>query len=415
MGQGSIVTVVWRVGLLGAALLAALLGVSACSSPAVEESDAATRIVVEPITPVRAPEHLRVAAGDTLESVCRRLADRDWLPWRDALMSEIDPRRLRPGTGFDGFRGAGGVLEELHVSLDLRTRLVLRRDGDGIEVSRDERPLVRELVRLEGTVSSSLFEAVDRAGGNPELAVSLAQVFQWDVDFLRDLRQGDRFVVVVDQELVDGAHYRWGTVFAARFVNRDRTLDAVVYPDAGGRLGYYDPEGRPLRKQFLRSPLKFSRVTSRFSMNRFHPVLKRSMPHYGVDYGAPVGTPVMVTSDGVVSFAGTSGGAGRMVTVRHPNGYETSYLHLSRFASGMRPGRRVAQGEVIGFVGSTGLSTGPHLDYRVKHQGRWVNPMTISSPPTAPLEGEYLGRYLGHALAVVVLLAGDEPPTGARC
>jgi len=136
-----------------------------------------------------------------------------------------------------------------------------------------------------------------KAGAGPELAVRMAQIYQWDIDFLRDLRQGDRFVVVVDRRTVEGEFYEWGTIFAARFVNGKRTLDAVVYPDDNGRLGYYDIQGLPLRKQFLRSPLKFSRVTSRFSMSRFHPVLKRRMPHYGVDYGAPVGTPVVRVVD----------------------------------------------------------------------------------------------------------------------
>jgi murein DD-endopeptidase MepM/ murein hydrolase activator NlpD len=271
------------------------------------------------------------------------------------------------------------------------------------------------VLRLDGVVTSSLFEAVDAAGGLPELAVSLAQVFQWDIDFFRDLRGGDSFVAVVDRQTVDDEFYRYGTLFAARFVNGGRTLEAVAYPDKTGRLGYYDLEGRPLRKQFLRSPLKFSRITSRFSMSRFHPVLKRRMPHYGIDYGAPVGTPVHATADGKVTHCGAKGGAGRMVSIRHPNGYETHYLHLSRYPKGIRPGVRVVQGQVVGYVGSTGLSTGPHLDYRVKQNGRWVNPLTITSPPAEPLEESRLHRFLAHALAVLELLEGRGPPAGARC
>jgi murein DD-endopeptidase MepM/ murein hydrolase activator NlpD len=149
-------------------------------------------------------------------------------------------------------------------------------------------------------------------------------------------------------------------------------------------------------------------------MSRFHPVLKRRMPHYGIDYGAPVGTPVHVTADGRVSHVGSKGGAGRMVTVRHPNGYETSYLHLSRYAQGIRKGVHVSQGQVIGFVGSTGLSTGPHLDYRVQQNGRWVNPLSITSPPAEPLDEGRLQRYLAHAIAVLELLEGNDPPVGAR-
>jgi murein DD-endopeptidase MepM/ murein hydrolase activator NlpD len=242
----------------------------------------------------------------------------------------------------------------------------------------------------------------------------MAQIYQWDIDFLRDLRQGDRFVVLVDQQMIEEEFYGWGTIFAARFVNRERVLDAVIYPDEEGRLGYYDLEGHPLRKQFLRSPLKFSRITSRFSMSRFHPVLKRRMPHYGVDYGAPVGTPVLCTADGTVTLAGQNGGGGRMVRVRHANGFETNYLHLSRYGNGVRRGKRVAQGQVIGYVGSSGLSTGPHLDYRVKQNGRWINPLSISSPPVKPLQESRLHRYLSHALAVLSLIEGEPPPIGAR-
>jgi len=149
-------------------------------------------------------------------------------------------------------------------------------------------------------------------------------------------------------------------------------------------------------------------------MNRFHPVLKKRMPHYGVDYGAPVGTPVHVTADGVVTLAGRNGGAGNMVRVRHPNGYETNYLHLSRFGRGIRKGVRVTQGQVIGYVGSTGYSTGPHLDYRVRHNGRWVNPLSISSPPVEPLREDRRQRFLWHALSILELLEGREAPAGAK-
>ena len=271
------------------------------------------------------------------------------------------------------------------------------------------------MVRIEGTIESSLFGAMQTAGGGPELAVRMAQIYQWDIDFLRDLRKDDSFVVVADRQTIDGEFFGWGTIFVARFVNGSRTLDAVAYPDDAGRLGYYDLEGHPLRKQFLRSPLKFSRVTSRFSMNRYHPVLKRRMPHYGVDYGAPTGTPVLATADGTVTLAGRNGGGGNMVTVRHTNGYETNYLHLSKFGKGVHKGTRVSQGQVIGYVGSTGLSTGPHLDYRVKLNGRWINPLSISSPPVKPLAEERLQRYLAHALAILSLIEGRTPPVGARC
>lgn len=391
-----------------------ILSAASCGG---ENSTAAT---IEPVdvarlTAFHPPVRTVVVSGDTIESVCQRLAGEDWTQWRDAVVSEMDPRRLFPGTEFRGICSPSGTLERLEIMIDRRNELHFAAGPDGIVVSRIERPIESDVVRLEGVIESSLFGAVEQAGGGPELAVRMAEVYQWDVDFLRDLRKGDTFVVVAERQMIEGDFYGWGTLYAARFVNGDRTLNAVAYPDDEGRLGYYDLEGRPLRKQFLRSPLKFSRVTSRFSMSRFHPVLRRRMPHYGVDYGAPVGTPVLVTADGTVTFAGRKGGGGNMVTVRHTNGYQTNYLHLSRYGKGIRRGARVSQGQVIGYVGSTGLSTGPHLDYRVTLNGKWINPLRISSPPVKPLSEERLQRFLSHALAVLSLIENEPPPVGARC
>ena len=399
----------WAIGLVMTAPMAVGCGGGTSDAAATEP------VVVHPIAQFHPPVRAFVFSGDTIESMSRRLARRDWVVWRDVLVEEIDPKRLIPGTEFRGVLSPGGRLETLQVIFDRRNEVHLIAGPDGIIAERIERPLISEVVRLEGVVESSLFGAVEAAGGGAELAVRMAQIYQWDIDFLRDLRKGDRFVVVADRQSVEGEFFGWGTIFAARFVNGKRTLDAVVYPDDNGRLGYYDLNGHPLRKQFLRSPLKFSRVTSRFSMSRYHPVLKRRMPHYGVDYGAPVGTPVHATADGTVTRVGRNGGGGNMVTVRHTNGYETNYLHLSRYGKGVRRGVRVSQGQVIGYVGSTGLSTGPHLDYRVKLNGRWINPLTISSPPVKPLAEERLQRYLAHALAVLTLIDGGPPPVGARC
>ena len=402
----------WLIGLTLVALILAVMMLVAGQPTAATTLD---RLTVDPLTAYHPPFQTFVASGDTIESVCRRLAGDDWVVWRDVLVDEIDPKRLFPGTEFRGTLTPSGTLERLEVVFDSRNEVHLEASVQGILVARVERPIVSEVLRLEGEVESSLFGAMDSAGGDPELAVQIAQIYQWDIDFLRDIRKGDTFVVVADRQTVDGEFYGWGTVFATRFINDGRTLDAVVYPDDSGRLGYYDLEGQPLRKQFLRSPLKFSRVTSRFSMSRFHPVLRRRMPHYGVDYGAPTGTPVHVTADGTVTLAARNGGGGNMVTVRHTNGYVTNYLHLSRYGKGVRRGTRVSQGQVIGYVGSTGLSTGPHLDYRVTLNGKWINPLAISSPAVKPLSEDRLQRFLAHALAVLSLIIDEPPPVGARC
>ena len=242
------------------------------------------------------------------------------------------------------------------------------------------------------------------AGAPGMLAYRLGDVLQWDLDFTRDLRVGDAFKIVFERVVIEGRSERIGNVLAVSYTNRGELIEAFRFED----LGYYDADGRPLRKQFLRSPLAFSRVTSRFSSRRFHPVLKVHRPHYGVDYGAPVGTPVRVTANGTVVSAGWSKGGGNVVKVRHPNGFVTSYLHLSKFASIAKRGGRVTQGQVVGFVGSTGLATGPHLDYRVQQSGRYLDPLSLKSEPAPPLGADDLVRFELELQELRSLLAGDR-------
>ncbi len=373
------------------------------------------RIDVNPLEAFHPTVTATVQPGDTLESMARRLAGRDWPRWRTALSEEIDARALLPGTLFSGRLSPSDRLESLVVTLDLRTEVHLETEGGTVLATKVERPIHSEIVRFEGVIESSLFGAIDTIGASPELAVRMADIFQWDIDFLRDIRRGDQFVALVEERRVDGEFFGYGTLYGARFVNNGKELNCFAFADANGAVGYYDLDGAPVKKQFLRSPLKFSRITSRFSLNRFHPVHKKRMPHYGVDYGAPTGTPAHATATGTVTFVGRNGGAGNMVRLRHSNGYETNYLHLSRFAKGIRKGARVSQGQVVGYVGSTGWSTGPHLDYRVKKNGQWINPLLISSPPADPLPEALLRRYLAHALAMLEVMEGREPPSGARC
>ena len=204
---------------------------------------------------------------------------------------------------------------------------------------------------------------------------------------------------------LDGKPSGLGNVLAVRYVNRGRSVEAYRFSDAA----YYDAQGRPLQKMFLRSPIPYSRVTSRFSTHRFHPILNVVRPHYGVDYGAPVGTPARVTADGVVIFVGWDGGGGRTVKVRHPNGYLSCYLHLSRFPTGLSAGDRVRQGEVIGYVGASGLATGPHLDYRVQHHGSWINPLGIKSVPAEPVPTALIGRFRAWRDAMLASLESGQP------
>jgi murein DD-endopeptidase MepM/ murein hydrolase activator NlpD len=246
---------------------------------------------------------------------------------------------------------------------------------------------------VSASIESSLYESIRMAGEGPQLVQSLVDVFQWDVDFFA-LKKGDSFSVLVDKKFSGSDPVGYGPILAARFVHAGNMYEAFRFEQPDGRAGYYTNRGTPVKKQFLKAPLKFSRVTSGFTKKRFHPVLKVHRPHLGVDYGAPTGTPVMTTADGVVTFAGKGRGEGNFIRIRHNSKIETAYLHLSRFAKGLKKGTRVEQGDIIGFVGSTGLSTAPHLDYRVRDNGEWINPLNLKSITPDPLRGASMRQFL---------------------
>lgn len=301
----------------------------------------------------------------------------------------LDPRQLRPGTRWAAYQ-TGEELRSFELALEARGSVRLSREaGQWIASFREYRRETR-VRTLAGTLDDALETAIERAGGDPALAFAMADVLQWDLDFNRDLQPGDRFRILFEEIWIEGSYHGLGRVLGLTYGHASgRAWEAYRF----GSDGFYDGEGRPLQKLFLRSPLTYSRVTSRFTNRRFHPVLKVFRPHHGVDYGAPTGTPVRVTASGTVTFAGWDGGGGRTVKVRHPNGYVTCYLHLSKFASGVRAGARVRQGDVVAYVGSTGLSTAPHLDYRVQHNGRWIDPLSLGGVPAEPLSSERLADF----------------------
>jgi murein DD-endopeptidase MepM/ murein hydrolase activator NlpD len=308
----------------------------------------------------------------------------------DELSQHVNVRRLRPQDRYAALVDDAGRLQGLRITLDGKGRAVVRRQGETWHSSWFEFSEVAATRVIQGVLEGSLESSIRRAGGEAVVAYVMADVLQWDLDFNRDLRLGDRFEVLYEKIFLDGDFYRVGRILALSYGNDDRVLEAYQF---GEDEGHYDGQGRPLQKLFLKSPLRYSRVTSGFSSRRFHPVSKSYRPHYGVDYGAPVGTPVRVTGNGVVQSAGWDRGGGKTVKVRHPNGYLTAYLHLSRFADGVRSGTRVGQGEVIGYVGSTGVSTGPHLDYRMQKGGRWINPQAFKSEPAPPIPPDRLQEF----------------------
>lgn len=332
----------------------------------------------------------RIQRGDTIGSLLARLQVDD--PKASAYLRTARHVRslyqLVPGRTVRAITTDNGELVSLRYLNGDGMELVVRKRGDDFFAR--EQPLATEqrLLMSSGEIRTSLFAATDAAGLSDGVALQLTDVFSSEVDFHRDLRPGDRFAVVFEAFYSNGELVRTGRIVAAEFTNAGRTYRAIYFQDAQGRGGYYTPEGKNLRKTFLRSPLEFSRISSGFSTSRFHPVLNTWRAHKGVDYAAPRGTRVKVTADGYVQFVGQHGGYGNLIVVRHNNAYSTAYGHLSAFGKGLHAGQRVNQGDVIGFVGMTGLATGPHLHYEFRVNGAHQNPLRLAVPPGPPITAE---------------------------
>jgi len=323
----------------------------------------------------------------------------------------LDPRQLRQGTPWRAYLDDAGELERFELELAGRGALALARRGDAWQPEWSPFARLTRARAVRGELVGSLEASVVRAGAPPELAYRIAEVLQWDLDFTRDLRRGDEFRVLFEELLIEGEAPRPDRVLAVSYGRADGKRIEAFFFGEGANAGYFDAAGRPLQKMFLRSPLPYSRVTSGFSNRRFHPVLGVFRPHHGVDYGAPTGTPVRVTASGTVVSAAWDGGGGRTVKVRHANGYLTAYLHLSRFAAGVRAGSRVRQGDLIGYVGSTGLATAPHLDYRIQAQGRWIDPLSLKAVPAEPISQHERAAFVARRDAMLASLEDGRSPT----
>lgn len=302
-----------------------------------------------------------------------------------AAQRAFNLRKVRAGNTITVGRSVEGTLREIDYKIDSDRMLRIVPEERGFSAKIREIPSQTEILAVTGRIDDSLFNAVEDAGESPELAMRLAQIFGYDLDFYTDPRKGDTFRIVMEKKkYANGQTAGYGQIFAAEYQNAGKRYQALLFHDPAGRPGYYSADGKSLQKAFLRSPLKFgAAVTSHFSRARFHPILKIYRPHMGTDYGAPVGTPVQTIGSGRVVFAGRKGGEGNMVQVAHFNGYETMYLHLSRMF--VRSGEHVEIGETIGLVGSTGLSTGPHLDFRILQKGQYKNFERLGLPPSDPV------------------------------
>jgi murein DD-endopeptidase MepM/ murein hydrolase activator NlpD len=340
----------------------------------------------------RVPVESKLLRGETAGDVFAKLGlqGSELREATNALAAAVNLRSLKAGNRYSAFFNPDSSLASFEMTLDGSGRVEMLRKGSVWQS--DWEPFQRrvEVRSLQGTLEGSLEESIRRSGGPTQLAYRLAEVFQWDLDFTKDLKRGDRFEVLYQEVKLDGQFHDVGTVLSAIYDNHGRLHEAYRFGDGGV---YYDGDGLPMRKMFLRSPLRYSHITSAFNLHRFHPVLNEYRPHYGVDYGAPVGTPVQVTANGTVLGAGWDKGGGNVVKVQHPGGYVTAYLHLSRFAPGIRSGARVRQGDIIAYTGATGLATGPHLDYRVKLHDNWIDPLTLKGVRDEPIPSYRMASF----------------------
>ena len=324
-----------------------------------------------------------VRRDDTLQSILSRLniRNRDAHEFirNDQTASEI-AKALIPGKQIEAETDIDGNLIKLEYQLNADQYLIINKTTDSYQAEKQIRQLEVRPILKSAKINSSLFGATDNANIPDHIAIQLADIFESEIDFHSDLRRGDHFNVIYEGSYHQGELIKTGDVLAAEFVNDGKTFRAVGYRDSDNRMQYYTPEGKSLHKSFLRSPLEFTRVSSGFSVARFHPVLQRVRAHKGVDMAAPTGTRVKASGDAVVDFVGQKGGYGNVIVLKHNNGVSTVYGHLSRFAAGLRRGAKVTQGEIIGFVGMTGVATGPHLHYEFLINGQHRDPMKVALP-----------------------------------
>ena len=337
----------------------------------------------------------RIQRGDTVAALLDRLGVDD--PEALAFLRQSKEARavtqLRPGKTVRARTGEQGELLALEYQTSAGNLLVIERGPDGFRATEGALESDLRIVQRSSVIRSSLFAATDAPGIPDAVAIQIAEIFASDIDFHRDLRKGDRFSVAYEVFHHKGEPIRTGRVLAAEFANQSRTLEAVWFEHSEGEGSYYRPDGHPLRKAFLRSPLEFTRISSGFTLARYHPILQTWRAHKGIDYAAPTGTRVRATGDGVIEFLGSQGAYGNLVIVSHMKRFHTYYAHLSGFGDGLRKGSQVRQGDTLGFVGQTGLATGPHLHYEFHINGVQHDPLKVALPEAPPITAELRSRF----------------------
>ena len=344
---------------------------------------------------------LRVSNGDTLDSLFRR----NDLDIAELLaIAELDEakqhfRRIKPGDEFKVTHDEGQIIS-IYSELSLTSALQIDRGESGFSAALVDRPIEKRRRLAYGSIETSLYESAATAGLSDKVIMNIAGIFAWDIDFVLDIRDGDNYYVLYEEIWQDGKYITDGEIVAAEFNNNGRTSQALRFIDKDGRSDYFTPDGRSVRKAFLRAPVDF-RVSSSFNPNRLHPVLKTVRPHRGVDYAAPRGTPIKASGDGKVIFRGTQRGYGKTVILQHGGNITTLYAHMDGFVRNVRVGTRVRQGQTIGYVGDTGMVTGVHLHYEYRLNGVHRNPRTVKLPQAEPIGDEYRAQFLAESAPIL--------------
>lgn len=353
-----------------------------------------------PVAPNFDWKEIIVKSGDNLSLIFPRvgLTARDVYNVTQLNKASIEPLiSLKPGQVIHlatlPNEEHGRSLEALKIILNPLETFLINKSETGYEADMITREVNIRRQHVSGKIENSLFLSGIDAGLSNKIVMEMAFIFGWDIDFALDLRKGDQFKLIYDEHYLDGEKIGDGEILSAEFINRGRTHRAVRYTYKNGDSDYFSPDGNSMRKTFNRTPVPLSRISSRFNPNRKHPVLHTNRPHRGVDYAARTGTPILATGDGKVAFKGTKGGYGRTVILSHIGKYTTLYAHMSRYKKGLRTGQRIKQGQIIGYIGSSGLATGPHLHYEFRVNGVHRNPLTVALPKAQPLPKKYLADF----------------------
>lgn len=424
------------------AIFSAVAGLAALFSPSHDAE--ATRQITQPATASANQEvreevlSLPLPTAESLEQAETSSLAKPALPWQEVTVQAGDsmsrifdrlnlkPQELHAVVKADGknkllstlqpgqtlqFQIEEDSLHAIKYKISPEKTFYISRKDDGFESHVTELPVEIRLTHATGVIENSLFQSGSEAGLSDNIIMELVNIFGWDVDFALDIRKGDKFALMFEQHYLKGEKLRDGKILAAEFTNRNNTYRAVLFTDPEGGSQYYSPEGKSMRKAFLRSPVDFHRISSRFQPERYHPVLGKKRPHRGVDYAARTGTPIKAAGDGKVVFRGHKGGYGRTVILQHGGNITTLYAHMSNFRRGVTNGKRVKQGQVIGYVGQSGLATGPHLHYEFRLNGAHRNPLTVSLPDAEPVPSKYKEEFKQqsqHLLAQLDLLKGTQ-------